>query len=197
MNDSEFRDKYANLVLHYNSLLGDIYEQPDDPGHIAMATEIITKWLPLATSVKTVLDVGCGTGFLQETFESFDREYTGITLGEDFLVAKGLGRNVYNMDFNFLEFPDNSFDLIFSRHSLEHSPFPLLTLMEWYRVSRDFLFLVLPTPSAYGWGGQNHYSVMELEQAKFLLNRAGWKHIWDNETEKKEIRLFCEKIRYK
>ena len=44
-----------------------------------------------------------------------------------------------NADYNFLEYPDNSFDLVFSRHSLEHSPFPVLTLMEWYRVARDFM----------------------------------------------------------
>ena len=110
-----------------------------------MAVEIITKWLPIATSVKTVLDVGCGTGFLQETFESFGKEYTGITLGEDFLVAKGLGKNVYNMDFNFLEFPANSFDLIFSRHSLEHSPFPLLTLDGMVQSSERLLDCLIVT----------------------------------------------------
>lgn len=197
MNEKEFYAKYANWMSHYNTLLGDVYAQPEDSGHTSLAVEIISKWIPLATSVKTVLDVGCGEGFLQEVFESFKLEYTGITLGIDFLVATEKGRNVRNMDFNFLDFPDKSFDLIFSRHSLEHSPFPLLTLMEWHRVAKDYLFLILPTASAYGWGGNNHYSVMAKEQAEFLLERAKWRPIWDNFTDKSELRFFCEKIRYK
>ena len=62
MNEKEFYAKYANWMSHYNSLLGDVYNQPPDSGHAGMAVEILTKWMPLIPSVKTVLDVGCGTG---------------------------------------------------------------------------------------------------------------------------------------
>jgi len=195
MNEQEFYAKYANWMYHYNSLLGDVYAQPEDEGHRIMAVDILTKWLPLLTSVNSVLDVGCGEGYLQEVFESFGMEYTGVTLGQDYIVATGNDRNVINMDFNFLEFPDNAFDMVFSRHSLEHSPFPLLTLMEWGRVAKDFLMVIVPTPAVWGYGGKNHYSVMDMEQLKFVLQRAGFRVIWMDQSDEREYRVMCEKIR--
>ena len=102
-------------------------------------------------------------------------------------------RDEPEMDFNFLEHPDKSFDLIFSRHSLEHSPFPLLSLMEWHRVARNWLILVLPTPRSFPLGGRNHYGIMSASQARFLLERAGWARLWEDHIEE-EFRFFCSKV---
>jgi ubiquinone/menaquinone biosynthesis C-methylase UbiE len=139
------------------------------------------------------LDVGCGQGDGQPWFEEIGVKYTGVTLGEDYVVAQRNNRNVLLQDFSFLDFPDNSFDMIFARHSLEHSPMPLLTLMEWNRVGKSFLCLILPQPKYWKWAGRNHYSVMSRSTALFLLHRAGWNDIWQDHEDEREYRFMCTK----
>ncbi len=180
---------FTNLNIYLNRLMQDIYPQPEDEGHTAMAVEVFSKWFSPSPPGKTILDVGCGdSAFMQSHFESIGMEYTGIALRTD-------NPSILNMDFTFLEFGDNSFDCIFARHSLEHSPMPLLTLMEWHRVSSHLLCVVAPDPEHYGWAGKNHYSVMNREQLSFLLGRAGWSIIWEDSTQPTEIRFMCEKGR--
>jgi len=185
---------YRYVDQYLTELLKDIYPQPPDPGHTRWAAEVINNWVTKLAPCKSVLDVGCGEAFCQPIFENLRIEYTGVNLGIDFVNAKMQGRNVYQQDFSFLEFPDNSFDLIFARHALEHSPMPVVTLMEWYRVSKQWLCLVMPTPRGWGWVGRNHYSVLSLSQNRFLLERAGWKTIWEDHSEPREYRFMVEKI---
>jgi SAM-dependent methyltransferase len=198
---------YIHIDQYINKLYGDIYEQPEDLGHTTLAIEVIDKWMSRMTTCHSVLDVGCGLGFCQPLFENWKVSYEGIAIGEDVVNGRALGRNVKRMDFSFLDYPDNSFDLIFSRHSLEHSPMPLLTLMEWGRVSANWLGLVLPAPEWYTYKGRNHYSVMNLEQALQMLNSAGWHVMWqdvkemlfdvknENSLTPQEYWLMCEKKR--
>lgn len=170
---------YKNIDRYLNVLAGDIYPQPEDDGHSGLAKKVIDTWMSRMTSCKSVLDVGCGTGFCQPMFSEWGVEYTGVCLGHDYTSARESGRNVHRMDYHFLEYEDKSFDMIFSRHSLEHSPMPLLALMEWERVSRQWLGLVMPAPEWYTYSGLNHYSVMNQEQLLNILARAGWKPIWN------------------
>ena len=189
----DMRD-YRNIDRYLDELLADIYVQPPDAGHTEMAREVIQNWFPQLLGIKTVLDVGCGQGFCQEIFEELGLEYTGITLGEDYQIAKASGKNVLRADFTFMDiFPDDSFDVIFSRHSLEHSPMPLLTLMEFERVAKTYLCLVLPRPAYFTWAGRNHYSLMSVSQARFLLGRAGWTPIWEDFSDNREFRFMCSK----
>lgn len=170
---------WNNHDSYLTELALSIYPQPEDPGHTVLAQKVIDTWLSRMTTCKFVLDLGCGTGFCQPMFEKWGVEYEGICLGEDFIVAQEKGRNVKKMDFSFLEYEDGSFDLLFARHSLEHSPMPLLTLKEWARASRFWLGLVLPHPDWYGYRGKNHFSVMNHEQILNHLDNAGWKVLWD------------------
>ena len=200
---------WSRHELYIDKLIGDIYPQPepiDNDQHGALALKVINHWMSRLTACDSVLDVGCGTGFAQDYFQMWDVEYEGICLGEDYLEAQKFGRNVKKMDFSFLDYDDNSFDLIFSRHSLEHSPMPLLTLMEWHRVSRQWLGLVLPTPDWYGVkGSPNHYFVLNQDQWENVLEAAGWHVIWsevdslpqltNGPLKPHEIWLFAEKVR--
>lgn len=183
---------YRHIDRYLNELLPDIYPQPPDEGHIAMAQEVINRWLPYYGDARHVLDVGCGQGFTEAMFRLHGLHWTGVTLGEDYQVCKAAGLNVLEEDFSFLPLGAGLYDLIFSRHSLEHSPFPLLTLMEWWRVGKRWLMLVLPTAESFGWAGRNHYSVMSDPQVKFLLDRAGWRVEREDFSETRELRYFCE-----
>lgn len=197
---------YTHFDTHVNELLRDIYPQPEDSGHTRLAKKVIDTWMSKMTTCHSVLDVGCGTGFCQPMFESWDVKYEGVCLGEDYIDAKNIGRNVKQMDYTFLEYPDNYVDLIFSRHSLEHSPFPVISLMEWKRVASNWLGIVLPAPEWYTFKGRNHYSVMNHEQIENLLDVAGWKvlwadvdsAVWDKNTQETRIHEYwymCEKRR--
>lgn len=193
---------------YLNKLTGDVYRQPQSEGHSSLAYKVINHWMSRLTDCKSVLDLGCGEAFCQSFFEDLGVKYEGIALGEDYLFSKETGRNVRKMDFSFLEYEDSSFDLLFSRHSLEHSPIPLLTLMEWHRVSKQWLGLVVPTPDWYGVrNSPNHYFVLYLDQWENLLDNADWNVIW-NEVDSlppdpkqpdvlrpHEYWLFCEKKR--
>lgn len=200
MRDWTHHDQYIT------KLYGDIYPQPEDEGHTELARKVINHWMSKMETCKTVLDVGCGTGFAQRMFEKWNVKYEGICLGDDYIEATNHGRNVRKMDFSFLDYDDNSFDLLFARHSLEHSPMPLLTLMEWRRVATNWLGIVLPAPEWYTYTGRNHYSVMNWEQLKNLLNVAGWNLLWEDTdfrvfeqqsglTKPHEYWAMCEKIR--
>lgn len=187
---------FGYLEIYLNSLLQDIYEQPPDDGHTQMALEAFNNWIPQVVGIKNVLDIGCGkTAFMEPYFTEQGIHYTGITFGREAVEAKKTGRNVVNMDMNFLDFPDGSFDLIWARHVAEHSPMPLLTLMEWHRVCTMFLCLIVPNPDHYGRTGRNHYSVLYVDQWKFLMERAGFHVIWEDYSNTTEFRFMAEKKR--
>lgn len=183
------------MILDYlGELQYDVYPQPIDSGHLEWSRETIKIWENEIRECKTVLDVGCGEAFVQPMFRSLGVEYLGIGLNEqDILVARSRRRNVALRDFHNLSgLPD--FDFIFARHSLEHSPAPLLTLMEWHKHCVKYLGLVLPNPDYFGWAGRNHYSVMNTEQANFMLDRAGFS-VLRLETTKFELRYICSKVK--
>lgn len=169
---------YTRIDQYINQLYKDIYPQPPDKGHTELAQKVIDHWMSKMTTCQSVLDVGAGQGFCQPMFERWNVQYEGIAIGEDVIVAQNKGYNVKRMDFSFIECPDGGVDMIFARHSLEHSPMPLLTLMEWRRVAKNWLGLILPAPEWFTYVGLNHYSVMNREQTEHLLDVAGWHPIW-------------------
>jgi len=189
----DMRD-YTNIEKYLNELEQDIYEQSSDEWHTKMAKEVIDDWIPKLDKCESVLDVGCGSGFCMSMFEDFGIDYFGITLGEDFKKYPFESDKIFSCDFSFVCWDDNAIDLIFSRHSLEHSPMPLLTLMEWHRVAKKYLCLIMPKPEAFGFGGRNHYSVLTIEQIKFLLDRSGWEIMWQNHKTPEEYRFMCKKV---
>lgn len=187
MRDYRFIDRYLN------ELLQDVYDQPADPGHTQLALEAISGMIVGLKNCKDVLDVGCGEAFLQQAFEALEIEYFGVCLGNDYQIARSFGRNVELLDFNFLPYDNETFDLIFARHSLEHSPMPLLTLMDWHRIAKHWLCLIMPKPKFWTFIGRNHYSVMALSQCRFLLQRAGWNISIEDHSNHMEYRFLCEK----
>lgn len=165
---------YERIDLYLDKLAEQIYPQPEDDGHTALAKESIDWVLEQTGKVFSVLDAGCGEAFCQPFFEDRAILYTGVNLGQDYDSAKAKGRKVFKEDFTFLSANDESYEMIYSRHSLEHSPVPLLTLMEWYRVAKKWVALVLPAPEYWRFAGRNHYFVLNHKQWENLFDVAGF-----------------------
>lgn len=126
-----------------------------------------------------VLDVGCGQGPALELFDQPGVTAVGITLGEeDIAVCRSKGFSVASMDQSFLDFEDNTFDIVWARHVIEHSIFPYFTLHEFYRVMRQsgILYLEVPAPDTdcHHERNPNHYSVLSQSAWFSLLERTGF-----------------------
>jgi SAM-dependent methyltransferase len=93
------------------------------------------------------------------------------------------------MDMSFLEFPEESFDLIWARHSLEHSLFPYFTLYVLASVLKHggFFYAEVPAPdtSAYHHLNRNHYSCLTRSSWLSLFQRVGLRVLdtWDIDIE--------------
>lgn len=171
-------DDFDKFKRHLDDLYEDIYPQPEDAVHSLWADQAIKQLTP--DDVKSVLDVGCGTGFCQGSFNQ-SIYYEGITRSKrDLEFARKKNRNVFFGDMTDLFYEDESFDMILARHVLEHSPFPVITLMEWYRVSKKYLLIIVPAPAYWEWGGKNHYSMACEQQLWWWFRRVGWRIIGYN-----------------
>ena len=179
---------WNNINRLYEQLLQDSYPQPDEEGRTEITKSIVDS-APIL-DMKTILDLGCGEGYAADLFPN--KFYTGVTISKED-AAKGIskGRNILVEDFNFSE-PVYPFDLIFSSHSLEHSPFPLITLMVWKELGKNLL-LISPNPDHYGYVGRDHFAVMPAPQLRWLLRRAGWKVTWKIETAT-DLAFLCENV---
>jgi SAM-dependent methyltransferase len=129
-----------------------------------------------------ILDVGCGHGLALELFKELGAIPTGITLSEeDKLIAEARGFDVQIMDMSFMDFPDEHFDILWSRHSIEHSIFPYYTLSEFYSVlkSGGTAYFEMPgdRTDAQHEINCNHYSVFHGQMWFELLKRVGFKNI--------------------
>lgn len=177
---------YENIDIYLDRLKGDIYDQPADEQHTAWAVAALNWAFGIvgirSEIVKSVLDIGCGTGFLEPYFSVRELQYTGICMSHlDILKGAGEGRVIAKMDMSFMTYGDSSFDFLFARHVLEHSPMPLLSLMEWYRVSSKYLLLILPSNDYWGRGGINHYHVLDKIDWWVLFDRAKWSVVTDGD----------------
>lgn len=107
------------------------------------------------TPYKTIIDLGCGHASFALTLQknNVNIEYTGVDTCEYFInYAQQRGIKIINNDIRNLEsFDDNSVDVVFSRHTLEHQPSFDLQLNEMIRVAMyeaAHVFFIKPTDSA-------------------------------------------------
>jgi SAM-dependent methyltransferase len=153
-NRAEKLDRFLTWFSQIHEL-GSAYRAttPDD-AHRASGQRIFERSLPFLEQlqledVQTVLDIGSGYGFHCEWFVSRGLEATGIAVHvTPELEAAALrgGYTIRQMDMHFLEFPDASFDLVWSHHALEHSFSAFMALREWYRVLRPGGILAVTVP---------------------------------------------------
>lgn len=164
-----------------------LYDEGESNIHKKMTVEAIQTHVDPLNLPKDarILDLGCGPGyFLDAMAERGYTNLTGITLSDaDYDLCKKNGHHVEKYDISFLPqhkgYADESTDFIFLRHALEHSPYPIFSLIEYNRVLKQHgkLFIEVPAPGCdrkHEWNA-NHYSILGSEQLAALLVRTGFK----------------------
>ena len=172
----------------YNEWLytAHIYEEGESQFHKTITSQVVTQYIdPLNLAKDTIiLDLGCGPGyFLDEMKERGYTNVTGVTLSpEDIKLCESKGHKIKPYDLSFLPqsdgYYDESVDLIFLRHALEHSPYPIFSLMEYNRILKQGgkLYIEVPAPDGERQHefNLNHYSILGSTQLAALLQRTGF-----------------------
>ena len=160
---------------------GHVYSEPLTDLHIAVMDQIIPKVHGEHRIQGPMLDIGCGDGYAMDKLRSLGVEdIIGITLSsDDAEAARARGFDVTEQDMSFTGFGDGSFKWLWVRHALEHSPFPLLTLLEFHRLLEPGgkAYIEMPSPKCTRLleSYDNHYSIMGPRQWTCLMKRAGFK----------------------
>ena len=98
---------------------------------------------------RTVLDVGCGLGFVVKHLRKLGVSAFGLEFSHSFLSLSSAEarRFLTSGDVTSLPFPDNSFDLVICMEVLEHLPVRLVetAIQEMKRVSRSNVFVTIPS----------------------------------------------------
>jgi SAM-dependent methyltransferase len=159
-----------------------VYSEPDTNLHKNVMDKVIPKIVQDTnlSGALSILDVGCGQGYGMLKFKELGcTNIQGITLSEeDVKASQERGFICTQQDMSFTDFENESFDFLFVRHALEHSPYPLLTLKEFHRLLRKDggAYIEMPSPKCdrilenY----DNHYSIMGPRQWGELIKRAGF-----------------------
>lgn len=185
---NEGRD-FKLLNAYLDNIQNQVYSEPLTLGH-SQLTEIAFEKILANYKIEKqakILDVGCGQGPALELFTKNGFNPIGITLSrEDVQYCRTKGFEVFEMDQSFITFPDDSFELIWARHILEHSIMPLFTLNEYYRLlsSGGLVYLEVPgyDTEVHHEENPNHYSIFPLPVWRTMINRSGFKILEEFQT---------------
>lgn len=142
------KDNRLAKFLKILDLFNEHIRPAGDPwGVTDRANQYIEKYLnPILTKESRVLDVGAGDCLNCNLLKDKIAYWEGINKGPDVVTSQEQGYNVKDMDFHFLEYPDNSFDLLIAVSTLEHAACPPLMLSEMHRVTKKHVFVQMPVP---------------------------------------------------
>ena len=191
----------TKLKLYYDYALNTVKDEGEDPVLERITEQVIENFIvPLKLKKNSkILDIGSGVGYFNDHMKKLgynDITSTSMTEG-DKSALKAKGHKYISTDINFIKRPDASYDFIFCRHALEHSPFPYFALLEYNRLlkKKGQIYVEMPQPvgprGAETW--PQHYSVLGEVALQSLISRAGFSIEWyrnaqipitNNETKK-------------
>lgn len=183
----------SDLRKFLSELCQTAYPEPPSEMHTEitrkMWSEVRDALTPDSLSLKAALDIGCGQGVglsvLSEVYKTI-----GISLSNEDVQACREQRFVaFKADMHDLstQLAGFRFDLIWMRHALEHSPFPLWVLRQVHGLLKDngHVYIETPAPgtSARHETNPNHYSVFTAPAWTSLIERSGFEIIWQRQID--------------
>ena len=172
----------------YNEWLytAHIHDEGDSQFHKVLTKQVVETYIDPMNLTKdaAILDLGCGPGYFLD--EMKERGYTncvGVTVSPgDIANCESKGHTIKKYDLSFLPqaqgYYDESVDFIFLRQALEHSPYPIFSLMEYNRVLKQGskIYIEVPAPDCERRHelNLNHYSILGQSQLAALLVRTGF-----------------------
>lgn len=177
---------YERLDQFLQQLKTDVYSEVPYPLHVEIsdrALDYLETLFQLKPGMR-LLDVGCGQGVVVDRMLAKGLDYQGITLSDqDIKVCRAKGYRVDKMDQSFITYPDHSFDIVWARHVLEHSIFPLFTLDGYRRILKPdgIMYIEVPAPETRSSheNNPNHYSMFSKKVWQGLIERSGFAIVAD------------------
>lgn len=185
----------VKLKFYNEWIYSHIHDDVETELHKKITTEVIKTYIdPLKLPKDSkILDIGSGVGyFLDEMKTRKYTDVTGITLSttnQEQCVQKGHNVKIYDPSFlpHADGFIDEDTDLIFARHILHHSPYPIFNLIEYNRLLKlkGYLYIEVPAPECerkheYN---LNHYSIFGAPMLNALLQRTGFRVLQFNDID--------------
>ena len=116
-----------------------------------------------AIAGKDVLCVGCRT---TQELHYFHRKGAKSVVGIDLFSEDP---SILVMDMHQMTFPDSSFDLIYSSHSLEHAHTPAQVAREMLRVARTNTVVAIEVPIRYQTRGADLIDLQSVDKLQALF----------------------------
>ena len=136
---------------------------------------LLERLRPLANRSQKALELGCANGSFFPLLRRYFKEVSGIDLNPDSVNIAVQFK--YSCQVAFIEelpFPDQSFDVVLSRHVLEHTISPVLALKEIHRILRPGGITANITPHYFPDPEPAHISQLTLEQWLSLYKEIGF-----------------------
>jgi len=166
--------KTTDLLLR---LASNTRHEPRTQTHDGLTHQVAPWVIEKMPAGTRALDIGCGSGPFLALCKDRGMDAVGITVDKyDLTAAIANGFKAHQMDMHDLQFKDEEFGLVWLRHSLEHSPFPLLALAEAKRVLRPDGIIYVEVPAGETCcnheSNPNHYSIFTDKSWQWLFFKA-------------------------
>lgn len=135
---------------------------------------------------KNVLDIGAGDGLITFVmgWKGIDNEAHAIKLAKEKGAGVELG-DAYKTGFEF-----EQFDAVFMGDTLEHLKFPKEALKEAKRITKKYLYLVLPEKGTNK--DRFHYQEWNPDELKDLVERQGFRLVEDMMVVPQDKRIYAK-----
>jgi SAM-dependent methyltransferase len=162
------RRDFRHIDRHLDELASDIYHELPTPHHREAARETVDEYLR-SIEFESVIELGCGAAPTLDFLAAMGKRTKGLSLG-----FESCSHPILRADMQFSGLRDGATDLVVARHVLEHSPMPLLLLMEMARITTRYALVVVPCDEEIWVNWPNHYSVFGRPAWRRLFDRAGF-----------------------
>jgi 2-polyprenyl-3-methyl-5-hydroxy-6-metoxy-1,4-benzoquinol methylase len=182
-------DDANKLIDSYKAMVDPEYLQ-EEAGRRKTARTVLKKLKLYQNQGKSLLDVGCSTGFFLDEAKNSGWDVQGVEVSTwaAAYAKEKLDLNVFNGTLKQADFPANSFDVVVMHDTIEHIADPKHLLVEIRRVLKPTGIIYINTPNIESlvsrilrakWWGINRYHLFYFSKKtlKKLLDATGFKTV--------------------